>query len=259
MSKRFANRVYVVTGSTQGVGEAIALALAEGGAAGVVVTGRSAERGQRVTAALEQAGTRALFVPAALEREEDCRALLAACDKQFGRVDGLVNAAGTTERGNIEDTTAALWDRIFAINTRAPFLLCQAAVRLMRREGRGGAIVNVSSMSSYGGQPFLLPYCASKGALNVMTKNLANALRADRIRVNVINLGWTDTPGEHAIQKATGAKDGWLEDAEARQPFGRLVKPKDVADLAAFLLSDAAEMMTGACVDLDQNVMGAYG
>ncbi len=85
------------------------------------------------------------------------------------------------------------------------------------------------------------------------------ALRADRIRVNGINLGWADTPGEHAIQARDGKPADWLARAEPAQPFGRLIEPRDVAALAVYLLSDAAAMMTGALIDFDQNVMGAYG
>ncbi len=141
---------------------------------------------------------------------------------------------------------------------RAPFILTQEAVRVMKRERRGGSVVNVISMSSHGGQPFLLPYSTSKGALAVMTKNLAYALRKDRIRVNGINLGWTTTPGEDAVQKEEGAPADWLQRAEAKQPFGRLIRPRDVAGLVAYLMSDESEMMTGSLVDFDQNVIGTY-
>jgi len=128
----------------------------------------------------------------------------------------------------------------------------------MRRQEEGGSIVNIISMSSYGGQPYLSAYASSKGALVTLTKNTAHALRQDRIRVNGINVGWMDTPNEHIVQRVMGKPANWLKKAEAAQPFGRLVKPLDVAYLTAFLLSDQAEMMTGAIIDFDQNVMGAY-
>jgi NAD(P)-dependent dehydrogenase (short-subunit alcohol dehydrogenase family) len=147
---------------------------------------------------------------------------------------------------------------MFAINARAPFLLMQDTVRAMKAAGRGGAIVNVITMSSLGGQPFITAYCASKGALAVLTKNVAHALRAQRIRVNGINIGWTDTPNEHSVQQAMGKGANWLAEAEARQPMGRLVKPMDVARLAVYLLSDQSMPMTGSIIDYDQNVMGAY-
>jgi NAD(P)-dependent dehydrogenase (short-subunit alcohol dehydrogenase family) len=151
-----------------------------------------------------------------------------------------------------------LWDRMMAVNVRAPFMLTQALVQHLKTAKKPGAIVNIITRSSHGGQPFLCAYSTSKGALATLTKNNAHALRADRIRVNGINIGWADTPGEHAIQARDGRPPDWLITAEPGQPFGRLIKPDDVSTLAVYLLSDAAQMMTGALIDFDQNVMGAY-
>ncbi|MDH3231728.1 MAG: SDR family oxidoreductase [Alphaproteobacteria bacterium] len=254
----FGNQVFVVTGSTQGIGESIALALAREGAAGVVICGRNEANGARVKASVEGLGAAAEFVPADLGNPEDCRRIIAICDRRFGRIDGLVNAAGLTDRGTIDDTSLELWDRMFAINTRAPFLLMQEAVRVMRREGNGGAIVNIVTMSSHGGQSKLTAYCASKGALATLTKNVAHAVRFDRIRVNGINIGWTATPNEHRIQLAEGQPEDWLARAEAEQPMGRLIAPEDVANLTLFLLGPASGVMTGSVIDCDQMVMGAY-
>jgi NAD(P)-dependent dehydrogenase (short-subunit alcohol dehydrogenase family) len=173
-------------------------------------------------------------------------------------VDGLVNAAGLTDRGTIEDTSVELWDRLFDVNARAPFILMQEAVRRLQAAKRPGSIVNIITRSSHGGQPFLTAYSSSKGALAILTKNVAHAVRDHRIRVNGLNIGWTETPGEHAIQKRDGKPADWLARAEPNQPFGRLIKAKDVAVAAVYLLSDASEMMTGALIDFDQNVMGAY-
>ena len=208
--------------------------------------------------ALAGLGSPSFFVQADLVKEEDCRRVVRICDERFGRVDGLVNAAGVTTRGTLDDTTVELWDYMFAINSRAPFILTQEAVRLMKREDEGGSIVNILSMSSYGGQPFITAYCASKGALATFTKNVAHALRFDRIRVNGLNIGWTSTDSEDAVQKAMGQPDNWLELADARQPFKRILRPLDVAKLTAYLIGDASAMMTGAIIDFDQNVMGAY-
>jgi len=252
-----AGGIFTVTGGTQGVGETVASALADAGAAGIVICGRNTENGARVKAALEEKGAETEFVEADLEVPGDCRKIITATDQRFGRIDGLINAAGLTERGTIEDTTVELWDRMFAINTRAPFILMQDAIKLMRREGTAGAIVNIITVSSYGGQPKLMPYSASKGALAVLTKNVAHSVRIDRIRVNGVNLGWTDTPAEHLVQRAEGQPEDWLVKAEAELPFGRLVQTKDVANLCLFLLGAASGVMTGALVDFDQTVMGA--
>lgn len=252
------DEVILITGGTQGVGETIARAAAEAGAAGLCITGRNAERGKKVADSLSSAGCPTLFVAGDLGDAEACRKIAAEADKRFGRIDGLVNAAGLTDRGTIDDTTAELWDRLFAVNVRAPFILTQEVVRRLKKAGRPGSIVNIITMSSHGGQPFLTAYSSSKGALATFTKNTAHALRQARIRVNGLNIGWTDTPGEHVIQKRDGKPADWLEAAEPKQPFGRLIRTSDVATMAVYLLSDAAEMMTGSLIDFDQNVVGAY-
>lgn len=254
----YADRVYLVTGSTQGIGESIAMSLANAGVAGLVVCGRNETNGSRVAAALQSAGAKAEYVSADLENPEDCSRLVAVCDRRFGRIDGLINAAGLTERGTIEDTSVELWDRMFAVNTRAPFLLMQAAIRMIKRDGRGGAIVNIITMSSHGGQPKLAAYCASKGALATLTKNVAHAVRFDRVRVNGINIGWTATPNEHLVQLAEGQPEDWLARASTQQPMGRLISTQDVANLTLFLLGPASGVMTGSLIDCDQMVIGAY-
>ena len=253
-----AGRTILVTGGTQGIGEGCALAAAEAGAAAICITGRNADRGAAVVAKLQALGARACFCTADLADSQATAGIVAQAEAALGLVDGLVNAAGLTDRGTILDTSVELWDRLFAINARAPFLLTQAMARRLKEAGKPGSIVNVITMSSHGGQPFLTGYSSSKGALATLTKNTALGLRPQRIRVNGINLGWADTPGEHAIQQKDGNPADWLDRAEPSQPFGRLIRPSDLAGLAVYLLSDAAEMMTGALIDFDQNVMGAY-
>jgi len=254
---QLSGKVIVVTGGTQGLGEAIARHLVERDAEGLVICGRNRANGEQVAGDLEAAGCPTVYVPADLSQEVDCREVVRACDARFGRVDGLVNVAGDTTRGTLEDTTVALWDYLFALNARAPFILMQEAVRVMKREKIGGSIVNIITMSCYCGEPYLTPYCASKGALATLTKNVANALRFDRIRVNGVNIGWMATPHEHAVQKALGQPDDWLERVEPKFPFGRLLRPEDPVELVAYLLSDAAKMMTGSLIDFDQTVIGA--
>jgi NAD(P)-dependent dehydrogenase (short-subunit alcohol dehydrogenase family) len=133
----------------------------------------------------------------------------------------------------------------------------QDAIKLMEREGNPGSIVNISSVASHGSVPFLTAYAASKAALNVLTKNVAYAVMRSRIRVNALNIGWMDTPSEDIIQRryhSNGAD--WLANAEAAQPFGRLLKTQEVARAIAFLASDESGMMTGSLVDFDQSVIG---
>jgi NAD(P)-dependent dehydrogenase (short-subunit alcohol dehydrogenase family) len=259
VSGRLDGKIAVVTGASQGLGAAAARLFAKRGAAGLLLTGRNSERGEKVAAEIAAAGCPARFHAADLAEVEACLGVIADADAAFGRLDCLVNCAGLTDRGSILDTSAETYDRLFAVNARAPFFLIQAAAKLMRRERSAGTMVNVISMSAHGGQPFLAAYSASKGALATLTRNAAYALMPDRIRVNGLNLGWSDTDGEDAIQRlAHGAQDGWLEAAEARQPFGRLIKPAEAARAIAFLASDESGLMTGAVVDFDQSVLGAY-
>ena len=254
-----AGKVGVVTGGTQGLGEAIAHVFADRGAAGLVICGRNQTNGARVKAALEAKGAKTVYVPADLAKIEDCRAVIAAADRVFGRVDALVNAAALTDRGTIWDTSPELFDSMMAINLRAPFFLIQEAATLMRRQGIKGSIVNIISMSGHGGQPFITAYCASKGALITLTKNVAFGVMRHGIRVNGLCIGWMDTPGEDRIMRTYhGAVDGWREAAEAAQPTGRLLKPVEAARAVAFLASEESGMMTGSIIDFDQSVSGCY-
>ena len=256
--QQLAGKVAVVTGGTQGLGETIARLLVARGAAGIVVTGRNVERGERVRVELAAAGAQALFVPAELAELDQVRSIMAETDRAFGRVDCLVNAAAITDRGSILDTSPELFERMFAVNVRAPFFLIQDAAKLMRRGGAGGTMVNILSTSAYGGQHFLAAYSSSKGALGVLTRNAAYALMRDGIRVNGLNIGWMNTPGEHTIQKvAHDAPADWLEKAGAGLPLGRLLDPLEVARAVAFLLSAESMPMSGALVDFDQSVQGA--
>ena len=122
-----------------------------------------------------------------------------------------------------------------------------------------GAIVNILSVSAHGGQSFLTVYSATKTMLGALTKNVAFSVLPHRIRVNGLNIGWMNTPGEHAIQKrAHGAPEDWLEKAAAGRPFGRLLEPAEVARAVAFLCSAESGMMTGSLVDFDQSVLGCW-
>lgn len=258
---QFSGKIAIVTGGTQGLGAMIARLFAERGAAGIVICGRNETKGRAVAEAITRnSGCEVVFQRADLAKVEDCRAVVAACDSAFGRVDVLVNAAGITDRGTILDTSPELFDRMFAVNVRAPFFLMQDAVALMKREGIEGAVVNIGSMSALAGQPFIAAYCASKGALATLTSNTAYALLRNRIRVNQLNIGWMASEGEDRIQREFhGAPADWLDRAAAAQPNGRLVDPAEVARAVAFLASAESGLMTGSIVNFDQSVWGGYG
>lgn len=253
---RLDGKVAVITGAAQGIGEATARLFAERGIAGLVLTDRQPERLAVVADSLRKT-TRVETVVADLADAGQVASIISAAESTFGRVDSLANIAGLTDRGSIFDTSVELFDRMFAVNVRAPFLLMQGALRLMARDRIEGTIVNILSVNAHGGGPTLSAYSASKGALATLTKNTANAVLANRIRVNGIYLGWTETPGEHAIIRSSGqGGDDWLEKAESAMPFGRLIQPDEVARLIGFLSSGESGLMTGAMIDFNQHVGG---
>ena len=257
---QMSGKIAVVTGGTQGLGAAIAELFADRGAAGIVICGRSREKGEAKAHAIqEKTGTRVVFVPADLNSVDDCRAVIAKADTELGRVDALVNAAAITDRGTIIDTSPELFDTMFAVNVRAPFFLMQDAIKLMRQNQVEGTIVNICSMSAKAGQPFIAAYCASKGALATLTENTAFAVLRNRIRVNALNIGWMASEGEDRTQQQYhGRSPNWLAEASAQQPFGRLIDPQEVARAVAFLSSDESGLMTGSVINYDQSVWGAY-
>jgi NAD(P)-dependent dehydrogenase (short-subunit alcohol dehydrogenase family) len=250
---RMDGKICVVAGSTQGLGAAVARRLAAAGAAGVVVMGRNAAKGQAVA---ESLSCPSFFAQADFASVEDCQRVIAETDARFGRVDVLVNAGASTARGTIIDTTPATFDALFATNVRGPYFLMQSAIKLMIRDGIHGAICNIGSISALAGQPFINAYCASKGALTTLTTNTAFSVMANRIRVNQLNVGWMSSDHEREIQ-AAGGDENWEAKAAAKLPFGRLVDPAEAARAVNFMVSDDAGLMTGAIVNFDQSVWGA--
>lgn len=244
----------LILGGTQGLGLAIAKELRAQGCRQIVIAARDVAKGQAV---VDQIG--AHFLPVDLADTDSILACVNAAADRMGRIDALCIAGAATDRGSILDTTPEAFDRMIAINTRGPFFAIQRVAQLAKAAQHPASIVTILSMVVHCGQSYLAPYSASKAALANITRNAANALRHDRIRVNGINCGWMDTPGEDQVQRSYhGATDGWLAAAEARQPFGTLVKPVHVAGLASYLLGEGSGVMTGAIVDFDQNISGAY-
>lgn len=242
-------KIIVVTGAAQGIGAAIAKRLAES-AEGLFLTDRQTFEPQLPCAV--ETFTADLSDPVAASR------IIVAAQARFGRIDGLVNAAGLTTRGSFLEPDPDLFDQLFAVNARAPYLLMAGAIADMRARGAAGSIVNIQSMNAHCGAPDLAIYAATKGALQTLTKNAANAHLRDHIRVNGINLGWVDTETERHLHDVTlGKGEGWLAATGAELPLGRFVSEDDAARLAAYLLSDASAPMTGGAIDLEQTIVGA--
>ena len=261
--RELTGQVAVVTGSTQGIGAGIAKKFAEHGAK-VMVHGLEKEKGEQAVAALRSSGHDVQFEVGDLKVETNCRNLIRRTIQHFGRLDILVNNAAVVHRGNIENTSVALWDEIFYTNLRAPFILCQEAVTHMKGQEDNrpasapsrGCIINIGSVNAYVGLTKLLGYSSSKGALMTFTKNLAQYLTQYRIRVNQINPGWVLTEGEDYVESvAEGRGANWLEDAVKTRPFGRMLLPEDIARAALFFATNP--MLTGAVLDYEQLVAGA--
>ena len=257
LSTQYKNKVVIVTGSTQGSGAEVAKLFAHRGAKAITICGRNEQQGLEIKSEIESIGSKCIFVKADLNEAEECQNIVKKTDTAFGKINSLINVAGFTERGTILSTTLDNYNRNFNINTRAPFLLMQESIKIMIREKIQGTILNVLSMAMYSGMPFLTAYSGSKAALAIITKNVANGVSGHKIRVNALNIGWTDTPAEHDIQKRVHSKgDDWLEKEESKIPFKRLTKPIDVAKAIAFMSSEDSGLMTGSVIDLDQTVHG---
>jgi NAD(P)-dependent dehydrogenase (short-subunit alcohol dehydrogenase family) len=253
---RLQDRVAVVTGSGGGMGEGIARLFADEGGR-LVISGRDETKGKAVAESILSHGRQAIFQRADVTIEADCRTLIDTAVKHYGRIDVLVNNVGLSTRGNIEDTTVELWDCLFATNVRSAFICLQQAVKYMKVQSRG-TVINIGSVNAYIGEPKLMAYSASKGALMTLTKNTASYLNRYKIRVNQLNVGWTNTPNEHRVKvQEEGRGNNWLEEAARTRPFGRLLVPHDIALAALYFASDESECITGSVLDMEQYPVGA--
>ena len=257
-SSSLRGKVLLLSGASRGVGECVARLAVERGAAGLALVGRDTKAGKKLAAELEELGTRTIFITADLGEAGAPSRIVGVVDETFGVVHGLLNSAAVTDRGSVWNTTTEMFDAMMAVNVRAPFMLIQECAKIMKREGVPGSVVNIGSVTGHGGDVNLTHYAISKGALHTLTRNCAYSLMRDRIRVNLLNPGWMDTPTEDATQRRWhNAQDGWLQKAESEQPLGRLIKPDELARTILFLLSDESGLMTGAIIDFDQSVLGA--
>jgi len=253
----FDGKVAVITGGSQGLGYATAELMKARGAQGLLLIGRDIAKGEAAAAQLDGQGCRAHFLSADLGTIEGPESAVVATEQLFGCIDVFVNCAAATWRGTVWNTTAEMWQQMLTMNVQMPGVLVSAFARIMKREQTNGSMVLISSIAHHGANAVLWPYATSKHALEALVKNAAFSLRAEGIRVNMLNPGWMDTPAEHDVQKKFhGAPDDWLHKAEASQPFGRILKPQEVARGICFLASAESGMMTGASIDFDQTIPG---
>jgi len=244
---RLQGKAIAVTGSTTGIGEAIVRrCLAEG--AQVLVHGRDRARGEALCAEL---GSSAALHIDDLEEAEAAARLIAAAVAAFGRLDGLVNNAAWVVRSSLETTTAEFFDRVMRINARAPLLLIQAALPHLAMQR--GSVVNVGSINGYCGEPRQLDYSMSKGALMTMSRNLADALGPQGVRVTHFNVGWVLSPNEYQLKISEGLPANWPRQLPRYTiPSGAMTRPEDIASHVAFWLSDESRPISGSVIELEQ-------
>jgi NAD(P)-dependent dehydrogenase (short-subunit alcohol dehydrogenase family) len=240
-------KAILVTGSTTGIGEAIARRAVQEGAS-VMLHGRDEERGEAIAAEL---GSQVRFSLGDLADAGVPSKLVNDTVARFGKLDAVVNNAAWVVRSDINTTDVALFDKVIATNVRAPFLLIQAA--LPHLKATSGCVLNIGSMNAYTGESNLLAYSVSKGALMTLSRNLADALCYDGVRVNHFNVGWVLTPNEYHYKVKDGLPADWPDHVPAQYaPTGRLMKPEEIAAASVYWLSDDSRPISGSVVDLEQ-------
>ncbi len=244
----FSNRVAIVTGASSGIGRATALAFAREHAS-VVAVGRDRSALDQVAASIGEAGGRAKAVTFDVTDDSAAGGIVAAATEAFGGIDVLVNAAGIIGSGGIETTDDRMWDTMFAINVRAPFrLMREAAPHLVARRG---AIVNVSSVTGLRAFPGLAAYCASKSAVDQLTRCAALDFAPKGVRVNAVNPGVVVTNLHRRSGMAEDQYAKFLERSKETHPIGRAGQPEEIAQLILFLASERSGWITGETIAID--------
>lgn len=249
-----ANQVALVTGGGQGIGAAIALRLAEGGAA-VVITDIDLDNAQRTAAEVTQAGGRALAIRADVAQIADTETAVQAAISAFGRLDILVNNAALVGPSPVMEIDEKLWDAVVGIDLKGVFFQAQAAARAMIAANRKGKIINIASVDAFLPVGGLVPYDSAKGGVVMMTKSLAKELGKHGITVNCVAPGGVNTPGARdatpGIMAVLGVDASTMETSPIRSALGRYAEPDDIAKVVYFLATGMADFMTGTCVTVD--------
>ena len=244
---RLKDKAIIITGGTSGIGAAIATAAIREGAK-VLVHGINENEGRTT---VEKLGANAVLCIADLEEDRAPEIIVSAALKAFGKIDGVVNNAAMFGGTNISDQELENFRRMMQVNLTAPLFLIKAAFEELKKVG--GCVLNIGSINAHAGESKLLAYSISKGGMQTMTRNLANANGVHGVRVNQINPGWVLTDREYKDKIAQGLKSSWPQDlTRVEIPTGVMTTPEQMGEAAIYWLSDESKPFTGSVVDLEQ-------
>jgi len=246
---RLGDRVAIITGGAGAIGRATAARFAHEGAT-VAVADRDGDAVAAVGREIEAGGGGAIGIAVDVSSDASVAAMVRGVDERFGRIDILFTCAGVLVSGTVAETTLADWERTIAVNLTGPFLCSRHVVPVMLRGG-GGAIVHMSSTAGLVGEAAIAAYCASKGGVLMLGRQMAIDYARQGIRVNVVCPGWIDTPFNDPAIEASGGPEALAPFIDVLVPMGRQGRPEEVADVVTFLVSDDARLMTGSVVTVD--------
>lgn len=249
------NKVAIVTGSSLGIGKAIAMTFGKEGASVTVDYRSHPDEAKEAVQEIEKAGAKAISVQADVSKPEDIKSLIQKTVEEFGRLDIMVNNAGVEEKVPFLETPLELWNKVISVNLTGVWLCCQEAAKQMVSQGDGGRIINISSIHEEITMPTNAPYCAAKGGLKMLMRTIAVELAPHGITVNNIGPGAIETP----INRNLKENPEQMQELLGEIPLGRIGQPEDVASLATFLASDAASYITGSTYFVDGGMMRQSG
>jgi glucose 1-dehydrogenase len=253
------SKIAVVTGSSKGIGKAIALAFAKSREyQGIVVNSRRLSEAQQVTDEIKSSGCDSVAIEADMSKESDCIKLIEETISYYNRIDVLVNNAGMQQEVPFEDTSTEVWQKIIAVDLTGPFVCSREAVKhMLNQKPKGGCIINISSVHQIIPKPHYVPYSTSKAGIEMMTKTMALELAQDNIRVNVVAPGAIETDMNQELKE----NEAELNKVLRRIPLGRIGAPEEVANIVELLASDKASYVTGSTffVDGGMTLYPAFG
>ena len=249
------DKIAIVTGSSLGIGRAIAVAFAREGASLTINYRSHPEQGKEAVEEIEKSGGKAISVQADVSEPEGVKDLIQQTVQEFGRIDVMVNNAGIEQKVPFLETPLEVWEKVISVNLTGVWIGCQEAARQMVSQGNGGRIINVSSVHEDLPMPTNSPYCAAKGGVRMMMRTIAVELAPHDITVNNIAPGAVETP----INKNLDDHPEQRQELISEIPLGRIGRPEDVASVAVYLASDASSYSTGSTFFVDGGMMRRSG